>query len=62
MLKEREAQIELKKVMSQLTREQEAELQEQNLKLSLEKERLDEDSYRKKLDETRKLYEFNKKQ
>lgn len=60
VLKEREAQVELKKLLEQLNREQENELQQQNQKLLLEKDKMDEVSYRKKQEEIRKLYDFNK--
>lgn len=62
MLKEREAQLELKKLLEQLNREQEIELEQKNQKLLLDKDKMDDATYRRKLDETRALYEFNKKQ
>lgn len=62
MLKEREAQIELKKVLAKLNREQDEEIERQNEKLLLEKGKIDESVYLKKKEEIKQLYEFNKKQ
>ncbi len=60
VLKERESQIELKKVLAKLNRDQEEELERQNEKLLLDKDKIDDESYRKKKEEIRQLYEFNK--
>ena len=62
VLKEREAQLELKKILENLNREQEIEMEKHNQKLLLEKDKVDESAYQKKVEETRKLYEYNKKQ
>lgn len=60
VLKEREAQIELRKLLEQLNREHEKELEQLNQKRLDEKDKFDEESYRKKREEVRKIYEFNK--
>ena len=62
VLKEREAQLELKKILENLNREQEIEMEKHNQRLLLEKDKVDESAYQKKVEETRKLYEYNKKQ
>lgn len=62
MLKERDAQIEMKKVLHKLHRDQEEEIERQSQKLLQEKYLADEEAYRKKVEETRKLTEFHKKQ
>ena len=62
MLKEREAQIELKKLVDEMRAEQDHEVQAQFLNLQAEKDQKEHQLYLKKQAELDKLTMFHKKQ
>jgi hypothetical protein len=62
ILKERDAQVEMKKVMDQLSREREIELEMKNMAISNIKYKEDDSLCIKKQEEIAKLTEFLKKQ
>lgn len=61
MLKEREAQLEMKKIVEQMKREEEAESVKQLELLLKEKEKLENEKFKQKQHELDKVVEFNKK-
>ena len=61
MLKEREAQIEMKKIMEEMRKEQEDELKEHIRSIHLEKEKAENEKFLKKQMELDKVTEFNRK-
>ncbi len=61
MLKEREAQIEMKKIMEEMRKEQEDELKEHIKLIHLEKEKAENEKFLKKQMELDKVTEFNRK-
>lgn len=61
-MKEREAQIEMRKILEQLNRDQEQEIERQTQKLLEEKDKIDENSYRKKQESIQQLNEYHKRQ
>jgi hypothetical protein len=62
VLKEREAQIEMKKLKEKMIKEQEDELEKKNLQLMHVKDSAENEAYMKKKEEIFKLNEFHKKQ
>ncbi|CAF1132010.1 unnamed protein product, partial [Brachionus calyciflorus] len=62
VLKEREAQLEIKKILEQLNKIREDEIDKQAYALLQAKYKEDEEAYRKKQDELRKVFEHHKKQ
>ncbi|CAF0783083.1 unnamed protein product [Brachionus calyciflorus] len=62
VLKEREAQLEIKKILEQLNKIREDEIDKQAYVLLQAKYKEDEEAYRKKQDELRKVFEHHKKQ
>lgn len=61
-MKEREAQIEIKKIYEQLNKAREEEIDKQAYIMMQEKCKKEEEVYQKKKEELRKLYEHHKKQ
>jgi hypothetical protein len=62
VLKEREAQIQMKKLKDKMMKEQEEELEIKNLQLMNGKDLADNEAYIKKKEEIFRLNEFHKKQ
>jgi hypothetical protein len=62
VLKEREAQIEMKILKEKMMKEQEQELEMKNLRLMNGKDLAENEAYIKKKEEILKLNEFHKKQ
>lgn len=62
VLKEREAQIEIKKILEQLNKGREDEIDKQAYIMMQDKIKKDEDIYQKKREELRNLFEHHKKQ
>ena len=61
-MKEREAQIEMKKIKEKIMRDQEEELEMKNLQLVLGKDKTEVESHLKKKEEIHRLNEFHKRQ
>jgi hypothetical protein len=62
VLKEREAQIEMRKIREKMMKEQEQELEYKNMDLLLNKDKMENELYAKKREEIQRLTEFHKKQ
>lgn len=62
VLKEREAQLEIKKILAQLNKMHEEEIDKQSYLMLQEKYRTDEENYRKKQEELKKLYDHHRQQ
>ena len=62
MLKEREAQIEMKKIVEQMHKEREMEKEREVMDVLEERARRDNEKDNKKQDEINKLTEFHKRQ
>ena len=62
MLKEREAQLEMKKIVEQMNKEREMEKEREVMEVLEERARRDYEKDNKKQDEINKLTEFHKRQ
>lgn len=62
VLKEREAQLEMRKLKEKMMKDQEEELENKNLNLLYNKDKIENESYLKKKEEIHKLTAFHKKQ